>query len=105
MTTPAEQIAEFVRRHPAAWQTGEWRGEASLSANPITALALPTGAQLILAYTEDSVIVWAVRQVAGHIEHIGFAGTHASLDAPLLSRVASRVADWLESTGGLSMNE
>lgn len=96
--TPAEQIARFIERHPGEWQTGDWRADGASGVQYAAVLAIVGGSEVALvANGGERVTVWALRS-GGH--HVGFVGHHVSLDAPLITRIASRVADCLQLRGG-----
>jgi hypothetical protein len=90
--TPAEQIRRFVEQHP-----GEWMREESPSATVADVLPIFDGLHVMLLAGNVAPIVWVVRSGG---EHVGFVGHHVRLDAPLLTRIASRVADCLQLRGG-----
>jgi hypothetical protein len=97
MTTPAEQIAEFVRLHPGEWRTGDWRADGSSSVQAAAVLPIGDGLEIAIVATEgEHVAVWALRP-GGH--HIGHVGDHARIEAPLLARIAARVADCVQLRG------
>lgn len=93
MTTPthAEQIRRFVEQHP-----GEWRREESPSATIADVLPIFDGLHVMLIAGNVAPIVWVVRSGG---EHVGFVRSHVSTGAPLLARVASRVADAVQLRG------
>lgn len=96
--TPAEQIARFVEQHPGEWQTGDWRAHGGSGIQAAAVLSIGGGSEIALvANGGERVAVWALRS-GGH--HVGFVGHYVRLDAPLLTRIASRVADCLQLRGG-----
>lgn len=98
MTTPAEQIARFIKAHPGEWQTGDWRADGASGVQAAAVLPIGGGVEIALvAGGDERVTVWALRD-GGH--HVGHVGSHASLDASLLTRIAFRVADCLQLRGG-----
>ena len=95
--TPAEQIAEFVRRHPGEWRTGDWRADGSSSVQAAAVLPVGDGLEIAVVATEgEYVAVWAIRP-GGH--HIGHVSDHVRIEAPLLARIAARVADCVQLRG------
>ena len=96
--TPAEQIRRFIERHPGEWQSGDWRADGGSGIQAAAVLAIGGGSEIALvANGGERVAVWALRS-GGH--HVGFVGHHVRLDGPLLTRIASRVADCLQLRGG-----
>ncbi len=94
--TPAEQIARFIGRHPGEWQISDWRGDDSLSTKPAAVLPIFGGMRVILIDGEINPIVWVTRRYG---EHVDFCGHHVSMDAPLITRIAARVADAVQLRG------
>ena len=98
MSTPAEQIARFIKAHPGEWQQADYRAEGASGIQAAAVLPVGGGVEIALVASEgEHVAVWALRS-GGH--HVGHVGHHASLDAPLLTRISARVADCLQLRGG-----
>lgn len=91
------RLQRFIKAHPGEWQTGDWRADGASGVQAAAVLAIGGGMKIALvANGGEHVTVWALRNGG---RHVGNVGHFASLEAPLLSRIAARAADCVQLRG------